>query len=66
MELTPSAVVAVNILHLTGVGRCVQFVSGGDGAQNFPTLPLYAILSRPTITRRSEGKTFLIPKNSLL
>ena len=37
MELISSVVAVVNILHLTGVGRCAQFVSGGDGARNFPT-----------------------------
>jgi hypothetical protein len=37
MELIPSVAAVVNILHQTGAGHCVQFVSGGDGARNSPT-----------------------------
>ena len=65
-ELTPSAVVAVSILHRTGVGRFAQSVSGGDGARNLPTSPLCVILSRSMIIQHREGRTFLIPKKSLL
>jgi hypothetical protein len=37
MELILSVVAVVSILRLTGVGLCVRFVSGGDGARNFLT-----------------------------
>ena len=66
MEHIPSAAVAVSISHLTDIGHCTQFASGGDGARSFLTSPSCTILSQPMTTQRREGRTFLIPKEGLL